>query len=108
MSAQLRFEMRVPVTVVATEGGHLARCDLLDVAAEGSTSEEAVRQLVDALQLFVATCFEMGTLDRVLRDIGFTRVDSDEDDEDDDIDGGQLTVPISLVAHRERGAHRPC
>jgi len=33
---------------------------------------EAKKNLVDALLLFVTTCFEMGTLDAVMKECGYT------------------------------------
>ena len=43
----------------------------LDVYSQGPTEDVAVRNLVEALELFLASCYRRGQLDRVLKDCGF-------------------------------------
>ena len=47
-------------------------CPVLDVWSQGETRTEAKENLREALQLFLIDCFERGTLDKVLKESGFT------------------------------------
>lgn len=53
----------------------VAVCDILDVASQGRTERSALRNLRDALVLFLETCIASGTLERVLEESGFERVE---------------------------------
>lgn len=71
MSDRIRFELSVPVTTREDSVGYIARCPALDVYSQGPTEDVAVRNLVEALELFLASCYRRGQLDRVLKDCGF-------------------------------------
>ncbi|MDE2659853.1 MAG: hypothetical protein OXI45_06540 [Acidobacteriota bacterium] len=45
-------------------------CPDLDVTSQGATRDEAEKNLREAVELFLETCQEMGTLDEVLREAG--------------------------------------
>lgn len=45
----------------------------LDVSSCGGSSEKAVKNLKEAVRLFLEECEKMGTLDRVLKEAGYTR-----------------------------------
>lgn len=65
------FTIRFPSSFVKEEVGRVvALCATLDVMSQGATRQEAKRHLVEAVQLFVESCFERGTLDRVLKKCG--------------------------------------
>lgn len=44
---------------------------LLDMSTQGRTLAEAIKNLVEAPQLFIVSCFERGTLDQALKELGF-------------------------------------
>jgi predicted RNase H-like HicB family nuclease len=71
MWALLKFELKVPVEVHKGATAFIARCPIFDVSSQGKTPGEAKKNLADALFLFVTTCFEMGTLDEVMKECGF-------------------------------------
>lgn len=102
MNGFVRVEIKVPALVRQEGEWFISHCPVLDVTSQGKTNEEALSNLVEALQLFVQTCFEMGTLGEVLRDCGFKPDGGEKEDED----GNMISVPLSLVAHRaENHAH---
>lgn len=55
------------------EGDHwLARCAALDVTTQGSTADEAMYNLNDALFLFVESCLRRGVWEQVLQEAGLS------------------------------------
>ena len=72
MRALLNFELKVPAEVYKGPTAFIARCPIFDVSSQGKTPVEAKKNLVDALTLFVTTCFERGTLDAVMKELGYT------------------------------------
>lgn len=71
MRAQVRFELKVPIRVFKGESAYIAHCPVFGVASQGRTQNEARKNVSEALVSFVITCFEMGTLDEVLKESGF-------------------------------------
>ena len=69
----LPFQIEIPVEVDRRESWFAARCAILDLHALGQTREEAVENLLEAVQHFVMTSFERGTLSQVLSERGFRR-----------------------------------
>ena len=60
-------------------GLYVSHCDPLDVCSQGDTEEEALANLNEAIQIFLSTCYEMGTLNEVLIECGLTPTeDGDE------------------------------
>ena len=53
----------------------VAHCPSLDVSAYGATMEEAQRHFEEALEAFLQETVKHGTLERVLREHGWTQVD---------------------------------
>lgn len=92
--AEIKF--RLPFVTELEGALYVATCHLLDVASQGSSVDEARDNLVEALHLFLESCHDMGTLDAVLKDSGFTSVACDSDMDDDGAD--YLEVPLSLLA----------
>ena len=46
-------------------------CPALEVGAQGETKNNAIKNLKEALPLFLIPCLERDTLDAVLKDCGF-------------------------------------
>lgn len=62
--------------VVDKEGKHyVSHCPALDVYSQGETEEAARDNLKEAVELFLVTCIEIGTLDSVLKECGFEIMD---------------------------------
>ena len=103
MSDRIRFELSVPVTTREDSVGYIARCPALDVYSQGPTEDVAIRNLVEALELFLASCYRRGQLDRVLKDCGF---ELDQNPESPVPDTQRMVrIPVPLVAGAEAQAH---
>ena len=71
MQNTIDITFHFPVTIVEKERWYVASCPILDVHSQGDTSEQAQNNLIEALTLFITSCFERGTLDAVLKECGF-------------------------------------
>ncbi len=74
MSGTVQFKLDISVTVHREGDWLVAVSPGLDVASQGKTEKEAIHNLVEAVQSFITTCFEMGTLNQVLIEAGFKPV----------------------------------
>lgn len=70
MSA-VTFKVTVPVSVKKKGNLWISSCPCLDVISQGLTEEEAKKNIEDALQLFLISCYERSTLDEALKQCGF-------------------------------------
>ena len=101
MANRIRIELSVPAEV-RQDGGHFVSfCPPFDVYSQGPDEETALANLVEALQLFIESCFSRGTLEQVLKDCGF---EPDTDPEPVE-DGRMVRVPFPLVAYGEAHVH---
>lgn len=66
------IHIKLPISVKKKKKWFLASCEVLDVHAQGETKQQAIDNLKDTLELFLTSCFERGTLDKVLKDCGFS------------------------------------
>lgn len=96
MKGLVKFEMSVPAHIHEKDGIFVASCPALDVVSQGDDKEQALANLTEALQLFVETCYEMGTLGDVLREQGLQPGEAEEDIDDED--WIRVPVPLSLIA----------
>ena len=48
-------------------------CPALKLYAQGDTVEQAIENIHETVSLFPGTCYELGTLNRVLHECGFRR-----------------------------------
>ncbi len=71
MYGLVEFRIRVPVEIKQEGALFISSCQLLDVHSQGRTEEEAKNNVVEAIHLFVESCFERGTLDEALKERGF-------------------------------------
>ena len=86
----IRVEIDLSARSYKGSVGYVSCCPALDVYSQGDTEEEAHSNLREAVQLFISSCYERGTLDDVLKSSGF--VSSDDSVE-----------PRGIVNH---GSHR--
>lgn len=73
MKAGIRMEMRLPVLIVKKEKWYVSSCPILDVFSQGDTQQEAKKNIIEALSLFLTSCYEHGTLEAVLQQCGFKK-----------------------------------
>lgn len=52
------------------EGGYSVLCPELGVASQGETIEEAKKNIVEAVELYLESAKELGILDEVLDEVG--------------------------------------
>lgn len=52
---------------------YIALCPPLDISTQGRTAAEAKRNLLEASELFLASCIEGGTLDRAFGELKLSR-----------------------------------
>lgn len=95
------FSMTVPASVRQEGGVFYAACDIFDVHSQGPDQQKALENLVEALQLFVETCYEQGTLEQVLKAQGFEpgAVEATE------LGEHSVEVPLGLIARHHAAAH---
>ena len=104
MRAMLNFGLKVPVESYKGSTAFIARCPLFDVSSQGKTPVEAKKNLADALILFVTTCFEMGTLDEVMKECGFKPRKASSGKVHLKKDQELLSVPLPFLVNRQRNA----
>jgi predicted RNase H-like HicB family nuclease len=98
-----RLLFRLPVTFKRTGDQVVAICEALDVASQGRTQAAAKAAIIEAVSLFLETCFEMGTLDDVLRERGFTQMQpSSHSGRDQEM----IEVPMELVANAKANTRK--
>jgi predicted RNase H-like HicB family nuclease len=85
--------IRLPFTIKKDGRLFVSCCPLLDVYSQGRTRHKAIENLGDALQLFLMSCHERGTLRSVLkrrtRKLGPKPL-------------GTLSVPLPFLVESER------
>ena len=68
----MNIELRgVPIVFFEEGDVIVAHCVSLDVSSCGQSIEEARRNVREAIELFLETCDEIGTLNEVLEEAGF-------------------------------------
>lgn len=68
---QIAMKLQLPATVKKKGKYFISCCPVLDVCSQGETEKRALDNLVEAITLFLLSCFERGTLDDVLKERGF-------------------------------------
>lgn len=96
----VRFTMSVPIRVRKEGKWFYSSCEVLDVHSQGKTKKEATNNLIEALQLFLETCYEEGTFEQVLRERGF----APDRDAENAADERMVEVPLSLIARQHAEA----
>ena len=74
MANKVEIKIKLPVSTKKKAKGFISYCSVLDVYSQGSTEKEAKKNIMEALKLFLISCFERGTLDAVLKECGFKAV----------------------------------
>lgn len=69
MQAVMMF--RLPALVEKDGAEYVSTCPILGVSSQGKTKKAALDNLKEALELFLVSCFERGTLEQVLKESGF-------------------------------------
>ncbi len=97
VTAVVDFSIRFATAFAEEECGRVvALCVPLDVMSQGATEQEARKNLTEAVQLFIESCFERGTLEQVLKECG-GKIEHQGPDRPDWL---EVKVPLSLVAQQ--------
>jgi len=70
-SIKAEFNFRLPLSLKKEGKYYIASCPVLDVYSQGESQKAAKSNLIEAITLFIVSCFERGTLDAVLKECGF-------------------------------------
>ncbi len=92
------FEIKVPARVKKKASYWVSSCPVLDVFSQGSTEEEARKNLEEALRLFLLSCYERNTLEDALKECGFSLAKKPGKSSKKDT-SSFITVPFDLRAH---------
>ena len=103
--AVISFHMKVPVTVKKKGEWYISCCPILDVFSQGKTHDKAVSNLIEAMQLFVGSCYERGTLDQVLIESGFHAAHVTAEKPANDIELVDVNFPPLVAQYAENCAH---
>lgn len=79
-SNQLLVDLRVVGIVREEEGLWIAGFPRLEVYSQGATPEEAKAAASEALNLWVRSCLDRGTLDEALKELGWHALSNEQDD----------------------------
>jgi len=71
MQPLVKAEFQLFGVIKKEDGWFIAYCPPLDITTQGRTEAEAKRNLVEACELFVVSCFERGTFEQALRELGW-------------------------------------
>jgi predicted RNase H-like HicB family nuclease len=97
--ATLTIRASFPVNFTEEDGVVVASCDKIGVYSQGCTFDDARKNIEEAVNLFLLTCFEMGTLDEVLKECGFALLE--EGQVDNDLGGEHIDVVLPFIAARQ-------
>lgn len=90
------FTVSLPYRIQKEGSVYITSCPPLDVFSQGETAKKAEENLAEAIRLFINSCFVRGTLDKVLRQCGFTPIAAMPRPAPRKAQGREITVPIPL------------
>ena len=106
MRLPVTFQVQLPVEVTRDGRWFISRTPVLDVCSQGDTEVSAIANLTEAIQLFLLSCFERGTLGTVLRESGFRRADHPSPETESPI-SRSITVPLPFLVERQTDPRCP-
>ena len=66
----IQFRASMPFEIEQDGDAYVSSCPPLDVFSQGDTEEEAMQNLMEAIDLFLESCIRRQTLEKVLSDRG--------------------------------------
>jgi predicted RNase H-like HicB family nuclease len=72
MRASIKAEFKLFGVIKRQGDWYVAHCPPLDITTQGRTSIEAKENLREACSLFVLSCFERGTFEQAMRELGWS------------------------------------
>ncbi len=86
----------------------VANCPVLDLFTQGDTENEAKKNLKEAIELFLITCFENGTLQSVLTESGFRAGTVNLLDDDSNKTNNYIPINAKVPLYITRSANKQC
>ena len=71
----MESKLLLNVIVKQENKGYSVICSELNVASQGETFEEAINNIKEAVELYIESAEEVGSLDEVLEQLGLTKDD---------------------------------
>jgi len=71
MRATIQAQFQLFGVMKKENGWFIAHRPPLDITTQGKTEAEAKKNLIEASELFVVSCFERGTFEQALRELGW-------------------------------------
>ena len=71
---QVKFSANIPVSFFKEGNAYIAYCPILDLSTSASTFEKVKERFSEAVEVFFEELVDMGTLDEVLANLGWTKV----------------------------------
>jgi predicted RNase H-like HicB family nuclease len=100
-----QFTVRLPAIIKKKNKWYASYCPVLDVASQGVSEEEAKKNLSEAVSLFLITCFEMGTLDTVMKECGFIPCHPQEETPSKELEDSEyINVPLPFIIDKTKSA----
>jgi len=102
---RINLTFSLPFILKKRKNLFLSSCPILDVNSQGNTEKDAIKNLKEALSLFILTCIEMRTLDRVLKNSGFvgTKIERKRKTKNPE---NYIDIPINLLWNQSKKIER--
>ena len=65
------FNLQVVVDVRKENDVYYVGSEAFDIYSQGNTEEEARENIIEAIQLFIESCYDRGVLSEALKELGF-------------------------------------
>lgn len=72
MRGAVQAEFKLFGTIERQDDWYVAHCPPLDITTQGRTVAEAKDNLKEACSLFMVSCFERGTFEQAMRELGWS------------------------------------
>lgn len=69
---KVAFQASLPVTILREDDQFVAYTPALDLSTSGDSFEQAKSRFAEAVQIFFEECLTMGTLEKVLSELGWS------------------------------------
>lgn len=91
---KIKFASKIPIIIFKEEDQYISDCPFLKVASCGDTLKQAKENIIEAINLYIESCLEAGTLEEALVENGWEKVNE------------EFTIPVtreksSLRAHQK-------
>lgn len=104
MQVVVRAEFQLFGTTKKEHGWYVAHCPPLDITTQGRTEDQAKKNLIEACELFIVSCFERGTFEQALRELGWSVAGGAAAAQSKAVPKGTFSFPIPIPFGFEKAA----